>query len=106
MRQSQLKKPLYFPRCLVDDVILFLRTPLGTKKKNITCSKCGIIYSRTAIKDADPKRWERTRERRLFNIYVDGNGRRILQHQGLGSRRIANPNVIEGPSGARTRHTR
>ncbi len=106
MRQSQLKKPLYFPRCLVDDVILFLRTPWGKKKKVVTCSKCGLIYARTAIKDADPERWNRTRERKLFEIWVDGNGRKIMYHQGLGSRRIANPNVIEGPSGARTRHTR
>ncbi len=104
MRQSMLKYSLYFPRCLIDGVLRLFRSPWGKKKNVITCSKCGIMYSRAAIKDADPKRWERVRERELFKVWVDGNGRRILQHQGLGSRRIANPNIIEGPSGARTRH--
>ena len=106
VRFATLKQPLYFPRCLVDDVILFLRTPWGKKKKVVSCPKCGIMYARSAIKDSDPQRWNRTRERNLYDIHQDHNGRKILHHQGLGSRRIANPNVIEGPTGARTAHTR
>ena len=100
--KSQLKKPLYFPRCLVDDRVLWLRGKFGRAKKNVTCPKCGLMYARSAIKDADPVRWERTRERKLFKIHEDGNGRLIMFHQGLGSRRIADPTVVAKPHGARS----
>ncbi len=88
MLQSRLKKPLYFPRCLVDDVMLFLRTPWGTIKKNITCPKCGIEYARSTIKDADPRRWNDVRQNKLFTVHQDSNYRKVLYHQGLGSRRV------------------
>ena len=83
-----LKDPLYFPRCLVDSRILLLRTPVGRKKKNVTCTKCSIKYARATIKDADPRRWNDTRRNNLFTIHQDSNGRKIIYHQGLGSRRV------------------
>ena len=85
---SNLKRPLYFPRCLIDSTVLWMRTSLGKKKKIIKCTKCGLQYARTAIKDADPERWNRTRNRNLYQVKTDSNGRVILYHQGLGSRRI------------------
>ena len=88
MPQYLLKEPMYFPRCLVDGRILLMRTPIGRKKKNITCPKCNVEYARTAIKDADPRRWKDTRQNNLFDIKQDHNDRKILYHQGLGSRRI------------------
>lgn len=85
----KLKPALKFPRCLVCDRVLFLRTISGRKKKNITCPKCGLGYTRAAIKDADPERWERIRTRSLYEIKVDSRGRKVLYHGGLGSRRVA-----------------
>ncbi len=86
MPKSKLKKPLYFPRCLIDDTVLWLRTPLGKKKKVIRCPKCSIEYSRTAIKDANPERWNRVRKRSLYIVKTDSNGRLVLYHKGLGGR--------------------
>ena len=88
MPSETLKRPLYFPRCLIDDTVLWLRTSSGAEKKIIQCTKCGIQYSRTAIKDADPETWNRVRERSLYEVKTDSNGRLILYHHGLGSRRI------------------
>ena len=98
----KLKPSLKFPRCLVDDKVLWLRDSFGRAKKVVTCSKCGISYSRTAIKDADPERWERTRKRTLYKIKKDQNGRLILQHYGLGSRRINDPTKVANKHGARS----
>ncbi len=73
----------------MDSRILLLRTSVGHKKKNVTCPKCSVVYARATIKDADPRRWKDIRQNHLFTIHQDSNGRKILYHQGLGSRRIA-----------------
>ena len=87
MQKSTYKyKELYFPRCLVCDTMLMLRTVLGKKKKVVTCPKCTMIYSRSMIKDANPERWNRVRERSLYELWTDSHGRLIMHHTGLGGR--------------------
>ena len=86
LSKSNLKKPLYFPRCLVDDRVLWMRDKFGRAKKVVTCPKCGIMYSRTTIKDADPERWNLIRKHKSYQVKRDHNNRVVLYPKSLGKR--------------------
>ncbi len=87
--KQNLKNPPYFPRCLVDDRILWFRNGRGKIKKTVTCPKCGIAYARTAIKDADPERWNLIRKNDLYEVKKDHNNRVILFPESLRTRIVA-----------------
>ena len=84
--KRNLKNPPYFPRCLVDDRVLWFRDGRGNIKKTVTCPKCGIMYSRTTIKDADPERWNLIRKHKSYQVKRDHNDRIILYPKLLGKR--------------------
>ena len=86
--------------CLNCSKPLQFRTIVGIKFDPITCTNCGIKYSRTFVLEAHPRLWDYVRNNKLFEV-DEANNLRLKVGVGLHPKLEKTKEITRGTSESR-----